>query len=253
MVTGFVFCLCIIILFSVLCWWLCVNIDLCDISFSDQEPPYSMITLHEMAETGIKALWWAFQLGLISKRNKTNPKPLFSLQREIHLSQVCWDVATRTQFCPSELHWARVLAWVFLNSVKLPTWSLQKQPGDGHKHTVVALSHKEWLFAAEQEHPIHVHRHGLSPSALVLADSTFLLVWVLLTWDLCFTDMFVPTLSLSAPAGQTTFVQGLFHLWYSRRNPSSLRLQQNFWFGSIFISLFSSVGSGLRKYISVLK
>lgn len=38
------------------------NFDLCNVSFSDQEPPYSMITLHEMAETGIKALCWVFQL-----------------------------------------------------------------------------------------------------------------------------------------------------------------------------------------------
>lgn len=142
MVTGFVFCLCIITLFIVLCWWLCIIFDLCNISFSDQEPPYSMITLHEMAETGIKALCWAFQLWLTSKRNNTNPKPLFSLQRKMHLSWVCWGVGTRTKFCPPELHWAHALAWVCLNSVKVPMWNLQKQPMDGHKHTVVALKPK---------------------------------------------------------------------------------------------------------------
>ena len=31
---------------------------------SEQEPPYSMITLHEMAETGEKDVWWHTMVNL---------------------------------------------------------------------------------------------------------------------------------------------------------------------------------------------
>lgn len=146
--TGFVFCLSIVILFSVLRWWLCVNL-ICLISLS--------VTRSLLIQWS-RCMKWQKQVSRHcvghficdsqAKETKQTPSPAF-LCKEKYTSARCigmWcssgDVRTRTKFCPSELHWARALAWDFLNSVKFPTWNLQKQRMDGHKNTAVALQPK---------------------------------------------------------------------------------------------------------------